>query len=135
MGISESTLDNWSNQGPTTSSAKTYASIKAALEKHHWPDGMVYEPYLQGSYPNFTNIRGNSDVDIVVELIRHGAESLFYSNLTEEQKSAFGLTKGAFGFADIRREVIAALQEYYGAANVDATGPNVIAVAASESRL
>ena len=66
-----------------TSSAVTYTSIKAALDAHTWPDGMKYEPYLQGSYANFTNIRGNSDVDIVVELI-----SVAYSDLTEAQKNA-----------------------------------------------
>lgn len=130
MGISEQQLDTWSNQGATTSSAATYASIKTALDAHQWPDGMAWTAYLQGSYPNATNIRGNSDVDVVVEMT-----SVFYSDLTEAEKQARGFTVAKYSYADLRREVLAALQKYYGANAVDATGPNAIAVAASGSRL
>ena len=130
MGISETQLDTWSNQGATTSSASTYTSIKAALEEHTWPTGMEYDVYLQGSYPNATNIRGNSDVDVVVELT-----SSFYSDLTEEEKRARNLTTAKYNIDDLRREVISALVSYYGASTVDTSGPNAIAVAANGSRL
>ena len=130
MAISESQLSTWSHQGATTNSASTYASIKAALDAHHWPSGMEYRIYLQGSYPNATNIRGNSDVDVVVEMT-----SVFYSDLTEAQKQARNLTKGQHTYDDLRREVISALQNYYGATSVDTTGANAIVVAGSGSRL
>lgn len=130
MAIAEAQLDTWSNQGATTSSAATYASIKAALDAYKWPDGMGWTVYLQGSYPNATNIRGNSDVDVVVEMT-----SVFYSDLTEAEKQARGFTAARYGYDDLRRAVVAALQSYYGVSTVDATGPNAIAVAASGSRL
>jgi hypothetical protein len=131
MTISESQLDTWSNPGATAGSALTYASIKAALDAHAWPVGMEWTAYLQGSYANTTNIRGNSDVDVVVEMT-----SVFYSDLTEAQKQARGFTSsGRFRYADLRREVLAALQNYYGATAVDASGPNAIVVVASGSRL
>lgn len=130
MGISESQLTTWSNQGAATSSAATYTSIKAALDAHTWPTGMEYIVYLQGSYQNATNIRGNSDVDVVVEMT-----SVFYSDLTEEEKRARNLSAAKFTYDDLRREVVSALTAYYGVAAVDTSGPNAIAVAANGSRL
>ena len=67
MTIPEHQLEKWSTLGAQTASANTYASIKKALEAHNWPPGMDHIVYLQGSYPNYTNIRGDSDVDVVVE--------------------------------------------------------------------
>jgi hypothetical protein len=131
MSISESQLDTWSNPGATTGSALTYTSIKAALDAHTWPVGMQWVAYLQGSYANTTNIRGNSDVDVVVEMT-----SVFYHDLTEAQKQARGFTSpGQFRYSDLRREVLVALQEYYGAGSGEASGPNAIVIAASGSRL
>jgi hypothetical protein len=92
---------------------------------------MEWTAYLQGSYANSTNIRGNSDVDVVVEMT-----SVFYHDLTEAQKQTRGFTApGQFRYADLRREVVAALQNYYGATAVDASGPNAIVIVASGSRL
>jgi hypothetical protein len=130
MALSESQLSTWSNQGAMESSAATYASIKKALENHRWPIGMRYEVYLQGSYPNATNIRGNSDVDVVVELT-----SAFYTDLPRDQWDRYSISPGAHGYTDLRREVISALQQYYGTSLVDTTGPNAISVAASNGRL
>jgi hypothetical protein len=79
MPIPESQLKTWSNQGATERSAKTCASIKAAIEAYFWPEGMRPEVYLQGSYPNSTNTRGNNDVVAVMS-------SVFHSNLSEVEK-------------------------------------------------
>lgn len=68
MAISESQLSTWANQGSTTNSARTYEIIKNSINRVNWKDDVEYEVYLQGSYKNSTNIYGNSDVDIVVEL-------------------------------------------------------------------
>lgn len=130
MAIPESQLSTWSNQGSTTSSAATYTSIQQALDNHRWPTGFTYRIYLQGSYPNATNIRGNSDVDVVVEMT-----SMFYSDLTEDEKRARNFITINTTYDDFRREVIKALIAYYGAQTVDATGPNAISIAASGSRL
>ena len=81
MLIPESQLKTWSNQGAIERSAITCASIKAAIEAYFWPEGMRPEVYLQGSYPNSTNTRGNNDVDLVDVM-----SSVFYSNLSEDEK-------------------------------------------------
>ena len=84
MSIPESQLKVWCNQGATVTSANTHASIRIALAAHTWPAGMPYNAYLQGSYPNYTNIRGNSDVDLVVE-----TNGVYYENLSDADRRTF----------------------------------------------
>jgi hypothetical protein len=120
MTIPESQLAVWSKQGATVGSANTHTSLKTALVQHRWPTGMSYTTYLQGSYSNATNIRGNSDVDLVVE-----CRAVQYSNLTEAEKRHLAIQPGAFGWADFRREVIAALVNYYGTDSVKPSNKSV----------
>jgi len=87
MGIPESQLAIWSHQGAVTTAKATHESIRNALDSYRWTDGVDFEVYLQGSYKNNTNIRGDMDVDVVVQL-----NSSFYSNLSEEQKRILGFT-------------------------------------------
>lgn len=68
MGIPESQLQTWSNQGATASSSALYERIRAALRNDAALHGRNFEVFLQGSYRNSTNIRGDSDVDVVVKL-------------------------------------------------------------------
>ena len=81
MGIPESQLETWSHQGAITTANATHESIRNALNSYEFPDGVDFEVYLQGSYKNDTNIRGDMDVDLAVQI-----NSTFYSNLSEEQK-------------------------------------------------
>ncbi|MEM1404300.1 MAG: nucleotidyltransferase [Pseudomonadota bacterium] len=130
MPISETQLETWSHQGATTTSATTHKSVRTALEAHRWPAGMSYEAYLQGSYPNATNIRGNSDVDLVVQ-----TNGIFYNNLSDNEKSALKLSDGKYSLADFRAEVIEALTDYYGSDLVDDTGDNCLKLLPKNSRL
>lgn len=110
MPIPESQLKSWSNLGSQQASAKTYRSIKKALTEYSWPTAMDHKVYLQGSYPNFTNIRGDSDVDIVVE-----TTNVFYHNILYEHQAHYGLThRGSYDWKQFRAEVKAALSNYYG---------------------
>ena len=116
MPIPESQLKNWSNQGATVGSANTYNSVKNALKSHSFPMSMTYNVYLQGSYPNHTNIRGDSDVDIVIE-----TNEIFYSNLSQEENNQRQFAPASFTWQDFRREIVQALVNYYGYSNVDDT--------------
>jgi predicted nucleotidyltransferase len=129
MPISETQLNDWSSQGAIQNSAKTYNYIKNALGAYRWSAGMQYEVYLQGSYANSTNIRSDSDVDVVVE-----ATSVFYSDLSDAEKQTLGLRTGGYGYADFRKEVIRALNAYCGNC-VDTSGANAIAVLPNSGRL
>ena len=131
MAIPEGQLETWSKSGAQKSSAETYNSIKAALSSHKWPSDMGdYTVYLQGSYPNHTNIRGDSDVDVIVE-----APVVFYHNVLKEQRARYGLTTpGTFTWTQFRDEVRKALINHYGSSQV-AQGNKCIKVAGHGNRL
>ena len=135
MAIPESQLETWSNQGATVISQRTHTSIRGALNADGSPfkdkvaSGEI-EVYLQGSYRNNTNIRGDSDVDLVVELT-----TTFASNLTDAERQAIGFTQASYLFSDLRRHLIEALQHYYGARLVDPTGNNSIKILPDSGRL
>ena len=132
MAIPEAQLETWSNKGAEQGSRNTITSVVRALSSHQWPDGMRYEPYLQGSYPNETNIRGDSDVDIVVEMI-----SSFYHDVTDENdKRVLGLTGGGrYNFNDFRHEVTTALTNYYNAETVSPDDKCIKVLRGSTNRL
>ena len=108
MRIPESQLETWSHQGAVTTAKATHESIRNALDTYEWPNGVNFEVYLQGSYKNNTNIRGDMDVDVVVQL-----NSAFYSNFSEEQKRYLGLIPESYGWSDFRADVLSALKDYY----------------------
>jgi hypothetical protein len=129
MPISESQLQTWANQGAVTTAKQTHESVRYALDSSTWPQGVSYDIYLQGSYKNDTNIRGDSDVDIVVELT-----SAFWSNLTENEKESLGLTPASYQWEEFRRDVLARLISYYGSAQVS-EGNRALKLAPSAGRL
>jgi hypothetical protein len=130
MAISESQLQTWSNQGATVSAQNTHQSIRNVLQNYQWSSNITYISYLQGSYRNSTNIRGDSDVDLVVELT-----SVFYSNLTAEEKLQLGMTSADYTWSAFRQDVISALSKYYGSQYVDTSGSKSIKLLPSSGRL
>ena len=131
MPIPDSQLETWANQGASATAQKTYTSVKAAIDAYEdWPSGTTHDHYLQGSYRNTTNIYGNSDVDMVVELT-----SIFYSNLTETQKATLKLKSAQYSIIQFRADVINALTKYYGSPFVDTTGSKSIKVLPDSGQL
>ncbi len=130
MAIPESQLETWAHQGAVTTAKLTADSIKNALDSYNnWPDGIDFEVYLQGSYKNDTNIRSESDVDVIAQL-----NSTFYSNLLEEQKSFLGLSTAVYNWPDFRSNILLALKNYYGEGQVE-EGNKSIKVKAGNGRL
>lgn len=134
MSFTETQLTTWSNQGATVTSALTYNSIKTCIEGISWKDDISYDIYLQGSYKNFTNIRGNSDVDVVIEFT-----SVFYSNkrnLSEQQLKEFDehFSDGKYTLDSFKKAIVEALQGYYGNQNVK-VGNRSIRVIGANGRL
>lgn len=131
MTIPESQLQTWANIGATVTSQQTHESIRNALNSYKgWTSGVTFETYLQGSYRNSTNIRGDSDVDLVVELT-----SVYYSNLTEEEKVKLNWETASYKWSDFRSQVIDALNFYYGSAFIDTTGSKSVKVLPNSGRL
>jgi len=130
MAIRESQLETWSHQGAIATAKMTADSIKNALNIFkNWPDNIEFEVYLQGSYKNSTNIRGDMDVDVVAQL-----NSTFYSNLSEEQKRYLGLTPALYGWSDFRTDVLRALNNYYNSSAIT-EGNKSIKVEDNDGRL
>ena len=68
MSIPESTLAKWSHHEAGTEFKQAHVPIREALEAHRGLSQFKYEVFLQGSYKNDTNLGGDSDVDVVVQL-------------------------------------------------------------------
>ncbi|HBW23279.1 MAG: hypothetical protein A2X28_06355 [Elusimicrobia bacterium GWA2_56_46] len=115
MTISESQLETWAKQGAVTTSASTYATIKAALESSTAGyAGKDYEIYLQGSYGNDTNIYKESDVDIVIQL-----NSTFFKDISKLPPDQVALYNQSFVtaeylYATYKADVIKALKDTFG---------------------
>lgn len=135
MPIPESQLETWSHQGAVTTAKVTHESVRHALSASTSPvRDKNFEVYLQGSYKNSTNIRGDSDVDIVVQL-----NSTFQGNigrLTEEEKRLYEVAydDATYLWRDFRADVLQALRTYYGAGVVSG-GNKALKVARGSNRL
>ena len=113
MPIPESQLETWSHRGAVTTAKQTHESIRVALKAYDWPKEVRYEVYLQGSYKNDTNIRGDSDVDVVVQL-----NSTFFENLPVNLKRQFGFRDASYRWEEFRSDVLTALRNHYGPGRV-----------------
>ena len=110
MPIPESQLETWSRIGAVKTAKETHESVRSALKAYDWPSDVQYEVYLQGSYKNDTNIRGDSDVDIVVQL-----NSISRSNLLEDRE----INSKLIIVSDAWREVVLkVLRNRYGYSKV-----------------
>ena len=109
---------DWTSVGSDATAKKTHASLQTAL------DGLArqrdVEIFLQGSYANHTNIRADSDVDVVVmtrQTYRGNANS---ASMAPELRAAWSNAPTAtYLTTDLRRDVLAALRSYYGAEFVE----------------
>lgn len=118
MNIPESQLEAWSNLGATTTAKSTHESIRSAVESHQFPTGVRFEIFLQGSYRNSTNIRGDSDVDLVVLLV-----SSWYSDtsrLTPGEKTQYDRDHktSEYKLHQFKADVLSALRNQFGASTV-----------------
>lgn len=126
MTIPESQLKTWSNQGATVTAKATHESIRNAinassspLKKRGFVEGKDYEIYLQGSYKNTTNIRGDSDVDVVIQCNRTFVGNV--SELPSEKQQLYHsyFESSSYKWSNFRADVLEALQLYFGWSKVD----------------
>lgn len=134
MAIPESQLETWSHQGAVTTAKQTHESIRKALDPYTWPTGVKYEVYLQGSYKNTTNIRGDSDVDVVAQLDFPFQSDL--SELTDYQKILHkqAHSDATYLWENFRADVLTALRNYFGYSAVE-IGNKSLKVVGNSNRL
>ncbi len=139
--IPESQLDTWSHQGAITTAKATHESIRNALNPLEvYLQGSYrnavnpLEVYLQGSYKNNTNIHGDSDVDVVVQL--NSSFQYDPSKLSEPENVIFKqrYSNATYLWENFRGDALKALQAYYGA-SVISEGNKSIKIVGGSGRL
>lgn len=134
MPISETQLQTWTHAPASTKIQFTHEQIRKALANSDTLNDKKYEVYLQGSYANSTNIKGESDVDIVVQL--NSTYGYDHSALPQAQISLLipSITRATYTWSDFRRDVIIALNNYFGSNSVK-TGNKSIKLIGNDSRI
>jgi hypothetical protein len=134
----EARFTNWKGKASDSEEEKykrTSRSIGEALRGSDRLSNYEFDVYAKGSYPNFTNVVRDSDVDVAVELTTyrtnrfiHAAEGLTIQDL--------GLTPytGDATLAGFKDDVEHALIAHFGAGSVD-RGSKAIRIAENSGRL
>jgi hypothetical protein len=115
LPIPDSQWEIWSHGGAQVTAAATGQAIRDALNSPTSPvRGRDKAIYLQGSYKNSTNIRGDSDVDVVVQL----RETFGYdvSTLNTYERAAFDRTfsDATYTLPQFRADVLKTLGAAFG---------------------
>lgn len=93
-------------------------------------DGVDYEIYTKGSYPNNTNVRADSDVDVDVVVECHECSYYDYTSGVTGSPGVGSPYKGPWTKADWRKQVGDALIDAFGKKAVDRSGKIALNVAA-----
>lgn len=122
MGIPESQLQIWSRQGDVAAAEATHLSVRHALTSDTCPAREKdFEVYLHGSYRNGTNIRGDSDVDIIVQLNSTFEADGSALSASERELLRSSCRRAAYLWDEFRADILQALEACYGAPNVRET--------------
>jgi predicted nucleotidyltransferase len=114
MAISETQLQTWTDSPSSTKLQYTHEQVRKALLQSEALKNKDYKIYLQGSYANSTNIRVDSDIDIVVQLNSTFMPNL--SGLSELERNVFHsvFPNATYHWPDFKRDVVSALRSYFG---------------------
>lgn len=107
---------SWTTPGSNSTAQQTYTSIKAALDPVRVD--LNLDIYLQGSYANATNIRGDSDVDVVAQSDRTFVSSKERLSAAARQYYDSIYSPATYHAKELRRDVKDALIRYYGVQRV-----------------
>lgn len=118
MQISEDQLTRWAKAPSETEEGKCQNAVRIiseAIQNHFGSDVSVF---LQGSYRNRTNVRQDSDVDIVV--LHEGYYFPNVNSLSEAEQRAYwdNFTGSSYTFQDYKTEVLSLMNKVFGAHNV-----------------
>lgn len=113
MRYSEDTLNNWTAPLTKTEEQRAENTIKMiqnAINANYELKAMNIEVFTQGSFANNTNVRSESDVDVVVML-----KSTFFDEYPEGiDRSYYGFVPGSVTFDHYRELVKSALKDKFG---------------------
>jgi len=109
MSVSTDQIESWTNPGAVQSAINSHTSIRSAIAELEFPGRNSPDVFLQGSYKNHTNIRGDSDVDVVIFW-----PSVFWSNLSETDKLRLGILPADYSWQTYDKTIQEGLTRHYG---------------------
>lgn len=126
-------LSSWS--GPSSDSEKDRQEraermIKDAIDSWSAFEAVDYQIYSKGSYPNKTNVRSDSDVDVVIE----SRECFYFDYISgvTGNPALHDVYEGPWTPDRWRAEIVLALEGAFGEGSIDSTGNVAINVAQVE---
>ena len=121
--ISEQSLRLLAGAPAATKFKHTYEEVRHALasyliffakERHSYEiKAGEYEVYLQGSYANSTNITGESDVDIVIQLNSPRFHDSTQLNSREQSLFRASVVDCSYGFVSFKKDVHSSLKTHF----------------------
>jgi hypothetical protein len=129
----EEQLQGWTGPSSTTEQDKqerTQRMVTEAIEAHNAFDGYSFSVYAKGSYANQTNVRTDSDVDIVVQC----HEVVYWREESAGAHPASSSYSGTWTPKKLREEVVSALKAKFPS-QVDTSGSTAIFVHSSSARV
>lgn len=114
MPISETQLQTWTNAPGSTKPQYTYGQIQNAILQNRRFQTRKPQIYLQGSYSNSTNIKIDSDIDVVVEYEGTVNNDTSLLPVFEPQRSSLTTNDATYRWENLKQDVAGALSEYFG---------------------
>ena len=109
----EDILSRWAQAPSETEEEKCAAAIRRitrTVKEDERLSGRNIQVFRQGSYENRTNVKKDSDVDIVVCLY----DAFFHDGLSEEDEKILGLRDAEYGYYTFKRDVEEILINEFG---------------------
>lgn len=124
-------LSRWikpSSDDEKTQQDRAERLVRLAIKESASFDGSDIRIYTKGSYPNNTNVRRDSDVDVVVEMndCLYSAPKAGVTLLPKTTSSYRGIWTPSVWRATVKSALVA----YFGASSVDSTGKVAINITA-----
>ena len=129
----EAKLSGWTGPSSATEQDKqerTERMVREAIAAHSAFSGCSFRTYAKGSYPNNTNVRADSDVDVAVQC----SEVVYWGAHTPGAHPRGPSYDGPWTPMKVRSEVTAALRAKFGD-QVDTSGNTAIRVRSSTARV
>jgi hypothetical protein len=109
----ESTFQGWASPPSDTEKTKcdhVERAVRQAIGEASHLRSHTITSFVQGSYANRTNVRLDSDVDIVVLC----SDTYFYELPDEAAASSFGITPATYQYPEYKDDIQRALVSYFG---------------------
>ena len=129
----EDILSGWTGPSSDTEQDKqdrTERMIRQAIDSHESFTNCSLKVYAKGSYPNNTNVRSDSDVDIAVEC----TDVLYWEESEEENHTPSDPYEGIWTPAKLRAELLSAMKAKFPG-QVNSKGSTAIQINSNSARV